>query len=93
MHEHSPSLQKKEAQKQKCRFYIVMLYGAECWPEKKRHIQWTSVAEMRTVRWICGHTRSRIQNDDMCDRIGITLIKNLSKTSSDGLDHCFKGVA
>jgi hypothetical protein len=35
----------------------AMLYGAECWPTKRRHVQQLSVAEMRMLRWICGHTR------------------------------------
>jgi hypothetical protein len=34
----------------------AMLYGAECWPTKRRHAQQLSVAEMRMLRWICGHT-------------------------------------
>jgi hypothetical protein len=38
-------------QKLKGKFYrmairLVMLYGAECWPTKRRHIQQLSVAEM-----------------------------------------------
>jgi hypothetical protein len=37
--------------KLKCKFYRtvirpVMLYGAECWPTKRRHVQQLSVAEM-----------------------------------------------
>ena len=35
----------------------AMLYGAECWPTKIRHVQQLSVAEMCMLRWICGHTR------------------------------------
>jgi hypothetical protein len=35
----------------------VMLYGVECWPTKRRHVQQLSVAEMHMLRWICGHTR------------------------------------
>jgi hypothetical protein len=27
----------------------VMLYGAECWPTKRRHVQQLSVAEMRKL--------------------------------------------
>uniref|UniRef100_A0A0A9BEX3 Uncharacterized protein n=1 Tax=Arundo donax TaxID=35708 RepID=A0A0A9BEX3_ARUDO len=34
-----------------------MLYGTECWPTKRRYIQQLSVAEIRMLRWICGHTR------------------------------------
>ena len=46
-----------------------MLYGAECWPTKRRHVQQLSVAEIRMLRWICGHTRmDRVRNDDIRDR-------------------------
>ena len=53
---------KRVPQKLKGKFYMTairpaMLYGAECWPTKRRHIQQLSVAEMRMLRWICGHTR------------------------------------
>jgi hypothetical protein len=36
---------------------LAMLYDAECWPTKRRHVQQLSVADMRMIRWICGHTR------------------------------------
>jgi hypothetical protein len=48
-----------------------MLYGAEYWSTKRRHIQQLSVAEMRMIRWICGHTRrDRVRNDDLRERLG-----------------------
>jgi hypothetical protein len=48
--------------KVKGRFYRTvirpaMLYVAECWPTKRRHVQQLSVAEMCISRWICGHIR------------------------------------
>jgi hypothetical protein len=44
----------------------AMLYGAEYWPTKRRHVQQLSVAEIRMLRWICGHTRrDRVRNDDI----------------------------
>jgi hypothetical protein len=50
----------------------AMLYGAKCWPTKRRHVQQLSVAEMRMLRWICGHTkRDRVQNDDIRERLGV----------------------
>ena len=53
-----------------------MLYGAECWPTKRRHVQQLSVAEMRMLRWICGHTRmDRVRNDDIRDRLGVAPIE------------------
>ena len=62
---------KRVPQKLKGKFYRTairpaMLYGAECWPTKIRHVQQLSVAEMRMLRWIYGHTRmDRVRNDDI----------------------------
>jgi hypothetical protein len=48
----------------------VMLYGAEYWPIKWRHVQQLSVAEMRMLRWICGNTRrDRVWDDDIHERL------------------------
>jgi FPC/CPF motif-containing protein YcgG len=88
----------------------AMLYGAKCWPtkrrhmgivhwsfwifsslnimtcspparsrkKKRRHIQQLSVAEMRMLHWICGHTRlDRVRNDDIRDRLGVAPIEKL----------------
>jgi hypothetical protein len=53
-----------------------MLYGAECCPTKRRHAQQLSVAEMRMLRWICGHTRrDRIRNDDIRERLGVASVE------------------
>ncbi|RCV31151.1 hypothetical protein SETIT_6G153900v2, partial [Setaria italica] len=53
----------------------TMLYGAECWPTK-RHVQQISVAEMRMLHWICGHTRrDRVRNEDIRDRLGVAPIE------------------
>jgi hypothetical protein len=65
---------KRVPQKLKGKFYRTairpaMLYGAECWPTKRRHIQQLSVAEMRMLRWICGYIRlDRVKNDDIRDQ-------------------------
>jgi hypothetical protein len=54
----------------------IMLYEAQWWPTKRRHVQQLSVAEMRMLRWICGNTkRDRVQNDDIRERLGVTLVK------------------
>jgi hypothetical protein len=54
----------------------MMLYGAECWPTKRRHVQRLSVAEMHMLRWICGHTiRDRVRNEDIRDRVGVVPIE------------------
>jgi hypothetical protein len=53
-----------------------MLYEVECWPTKRRHVQQLSVAEMRMLRWICGHTRrDRIWNDDIRERLGVAPVE------------------
>jgi hypothetical protein len=49
----------------------AMLYGEECWPTKRRHVQQLWVAEIRMLRWICGNTRRDwVQNDDIRERLG-----------------------
>jgi hypothetical protein len=48
----------------------AIMYDAECWATKGQHIQKMSVAEMRMLRWICGHTRKdQIRNDDIRDKL------------------------
>ncbi|GER31105.1 calcium-transporting ATPase 3 family protein [Striga asiatica] len=72
---------KRVPQRLKGKFYrtairTAMLYGAECWPTKRQHVQQLSVAEMRMLRWFCGHTiRDRIQNEDIRDRVGVAPIE------------------
>jgi hypothetical protein len=54
----------------------TMLYRAECWPTKRRHVQQLSVAEMRMLRWICGNTRRyRVRNDDIRERLGVAPVE------------------
>uniref|UniRef100_A0A0A9EZA5 Uncharacterized protein n=1 Tax=Arundo donax TaxID=35708 RepID=A0A0A9EZA5_ARUDO len=54
-----------------------MLYGTECWPTKRHYVQQLSVAEMRMLRWIYGHTRKdRVRNDDIRDRAGVAQIED-----------------
>jgi hypothetical protein len=53
-----------------------MMYGAEYWATKGQHVQKMSVAEMRMLCWICGHTRKdRIKNDDIRDKLGVAPIQ------------------
>jgi hypothetical protein len=54
----------------------AMLYGAECWPTKRRHVQQLSVPEMRMLRWICGNTRRDwVRNDDIRERLGVAPVE------------------
>jgi hypothetical protein len=54
----------------------AMLYGAECWPTKRQHVQQLSVAEMHMLQWICGHTRrDRVRNDDIRERLGVAPVE------------------
>jgi hypothetical protein len=77
----NPVCDKKVPQKLKGKFYRMairpaMLYGAECWPTKRRHVQQLSVAKMRMLRWICGYTtRDRVRNEDIRDRVGVAPIE------------------
>ena len=59
-----------------------MLYGAECWPTKIRHVQQPSVVEIRMLRWIYSHTRmDRVRNDDIRDRLEVPPIEEKLETS------------
>jgi hypothetical protein len=52
-----------------------MLYGAEYWPIKRRHVQQLNVAEMRMVRQICSLTRrDRVRNNDIRERLGVATV-------------------
>ena len=71
---------KRVPQKLKDKFYRTirpaMLYGVECWPTKRRHVLQISVAEIRMLRWICGHARmDRVRNNDIHDRLGVVPIE------------------
>ncbi|XP_059281362.1 uncharacterized protein LOC132035061 [Lycium ferocissimum] len=53
---------KNVSPRQNGKFYSVvvrlnLLYGAECYPVKNVHVHKINVAEMRMLRWMCGHTR------------------------------------
>ena len=55
----------------------ALLYGAECWPIKKSQVQRMRVAEMRMIRWICGHTRlDKIRNEVIRAKIGVASIED-----------------
>ncbi|PUZ74593.1 hypothetical protein GQ55_1G077500 [Panicum hallii var. hallii] len=72
---------KKVPQRLKGKFYRTairpaMLYGAECWPTKRRHVQQLSVAEMCMLRWFCEHTRrDRVRNKEIRDKVRVAPIE------------------
>ena len=46
----------------------ALLYGAECW---------IKVAEMRMIRWMCGHMRlDKIRNEVIKSKIGVASIED-----------------
>ncbi|XP_070029668.1 uncharacterized protein [Nicotiana sylvestris] len=73
---------KKVPPKLKGKFYRVvvrptMLYGAKCWPVKIAHVQKMKVAEMRMLRWMCGHTRlDKIRNEVIRDKVDVAPIQD-----------------
>ncbi|CAH9103227.1 unnamed protein product [Cuscuta europaea] len=53
----------------------ALMYEVECWMVKQCHIQKMSVAEMRMLRWICGHTRKdRLTNGIIRQKVGVAHI-------------------
>ncbi len=55
----------------------ALLYGSECWAVKHCHIQKMNVAEMRMLRWMCGHTRKdRLRNEVIREKLGVASIED-----------------
>ena len=55
----------------------ALLYGAECWPIRKSHVQRMRVTEMRMIRWICGHTKlDKIRNEVIRGKLGVASIED-----------------
>ena len=51
----------------------AMIYGAETWSIKKTQEKKLNVAEMKMLRWACGHTRlDRIENQEIRKRMKVT---------------------
>ena len=54
----------------------VLLYGSGCWTVKYQHELKTSVAEMRMLRWMCGHIRKyKIRNEVIRNKVGVMSIE------------------
>ena len=65
-----------------CRMLIrpILLYGAKCWSIKRSHIRRMMAAEMRMIRWICGHTRlDKIRNKVIRGKIRVISIEDKIK--------------
>ncbi|XP_070045910.1 uncharacterized protein [Nicotiana tomentosiformis] len=71
---------KKALSKLKGKFYIMVvkpmiLYGTECWLVKIAYVQKMKVAEVRILRYMCGHTRfDRIRNKVIRGKVGVAPI-------------------
>jgi len=72
----------------------ALLYGAECWPIKKTHVQKLMVTEMRIIRWICGYTRKdKISNGVIRDLVKVAPIEDkMRETRLGWFSHVKKGV-
>ena len=54
-----------------------MLYGVECWPMTKTQERKLAVAEMRMLRWMCGHTLTdRFRNEVIREKVGVAKISD-----------------
>ena len=71
---------KKIPPKLKGKFYRLvvrptLLYGAECWPIKNAHDQKIHVAEMRMLRWMCGHSRiDKVRNESIREKLEVASV-------------------
>ena len=54
-----------------------LLYGMECWANKKQYTQKISVTDMRILIWMCGKTRmDKVRNEDIRSLVGVVPIKD-----------------
>ncbi|KAL6507853.1 hypothetical protein OROGR_024048 [Orobanche gracilis] len=54
----------------------ALLYGIECWAVKQCHVQKMNVAEMRMLRWMCGHTKKdRLRNEVIREKVRVASIE------------------
>ncbi|KAL6516133.1 hypothetical protein OROGR_019438 [Orobanche gracilis] len=54
----------------------ALLYGTECWAVKQYHVQKMNVAEMRMLRWMCGHTKKdRLRNEVIREKVRVASIE------------------
>ncbi|XP_022013961.1 uncharacterized protein LOC110913437 [Helianthus annuus] len=78
--------------KLKGKFYRVavrpaMLYGTDCWAIKKTQARKMEVAEMRMLRWMCGHTRlDRIRNERRQTTTPFRVVETLTVERRRGRD-------
>ena len=57
-----------------------LLYGTECWTNKKQHTQKINIADMRMLRWMCDKTNmDKVRNENIRMLIGIAPIENKMK--------------
>ncbi|MFS7895387.1 hypothetical protein Hanom_Chr00s002805g01704911 [Helianthus anomalus] len=57
-----------------------MLFETDCWAIKEVQARKMDVAEMRMLRWMCGHKRlDRIRNDVFRERLEVASISHKIK--------------
>ena len=55
----------------------TLLYGTECWINKKQYIQKVSVVEMQMLRWMYGKImKNKVKNENIRRQVGIAPIKD-----------------
>ncbi|KAL6544055.1 hypothetical protein OROGR_010552 [Orobanche gracilis] len=55
----------------------ALLYGTECWAVKQCHVQKMNVAEMRMLRWMCGHTKKdQLRNEVIREKVRVASIED-----------------
>ncbi|KAL6498969.1 hypothetical protein OROGR_028147 [Orobanche gracilis] len=55
----------------------ALLYGTECWAVKQCHVQKMNVAEMRMLRWMCGHAKKdRLRNEVIREKVRVASIED-----------------
>ena len=57
-----------------------LFHGAKCWPVKKCRMQRMSIAKMRFIHWMCGHTSDKNRNKVTGSQIAVASIDDENYT-------------
>ena len=64
---------------------LALLYGSEYWPVKHMQVQKLSIAEIRMIRWICGHIiMDKIRNQIIRENVGVAPIEDKMRETKLG---------
>ena len=59
-----------------------LLYGTECWANKKQHTQKINITKMRMLKWRCDKIwMDKVRNENIRSLVGVTSIEDKMRES------------